>query len=674
MKIRCLSTLGLLSLLARRGPKPGRFRHSALALFWTLCTVFPCAAVGLAEDTPAPPVDIQAETIFHNGHIVTVDPKQPEVEALAIAQGKIIAVGDEKTVMQRRGAGTKVIDLHGKTLMPGFVEPHTHVIGTAFNINTDLMIDLSSFTAPMDPATIEQIKKKLGLALPHVPKGGWLLAGGVDPSRSIPFMASLDVATLDEVSKEVPIFVVNQSGHIAYVNTKAIEIAGIDGETANPRGGRYGRNPENCIPGPSKPCPLNGVLYEAPAYGVFQGKFNTPDFKKSLQEKMPQALAKTYSQFAAAGVTTATDLGVGTVTGNIDQELGWLKTLAKDQKTPLRIRAYLDWNLLSENQKDKGEVPAAAKCDEDKECKELMLRVIGVKFFADGSTQGLTAALKTPYDYQTTTNGDNRGELNYPDERDESGNIIEKTGETRLFEEAKPYLDQDWQLAIHANGDRATEQVLNVYERLKREARDAQHDPATLRCRIEHLTVTEEDQLKRIQELGLTPSMTMAHPYFWGYAFGATQGESGPKPILGSPRAERIDPASSLLKLGVRFSFNSDSPVSPVAPLRYISTAVTRRWQDRLLPNGEMQQGKVLGEEQRIPVDAAIRAVTLDAAYQLFLDKYVGSLEVGKLADLVILDKNPRTTTPEGIMNIRVCSTYLSGVKKYWQDGAPCSP
>jgi predicted amidohydrolase YtcJ len=669
MKIRCLSTLGLLSLLARRNLKPGRFRHSALALFGTLCAVFPCAAVGLAEDTPAPSVDIQAETIFHKGHIVTVDPKQPEVEALAIAQGKIIAVGDEETVMQRRGAGTKVIDLLGKTLMPGFVEPHTHVIGTAFNINTDLMKNLSSFTVPMHPGTIEQIQKKLKLALRGVPEGGWLLASGIDPSRSTPFMASLDAKTLDAVSTEVPIFVVNQSGHIAYVNSKAIEAAGIGGKTENPEGGRYGRNPENCIPGPSTSCPLTGVLYESPAYRVFQKKFDTPDFEKSLQEKMPSALAKTYRQFAAAGVTTATDLAVGSVTGSIDQELGWLKTAAKDQKTPLRIRAYLDWNLLSKDQKDKGEVPAAAKCDEDKECKELMLRVIGVKFFADGSTQGLTAALKTPYDYQTKTNGNNRGELNYPDDTEE------KTGEKRLFEEAKPFLDQDWQLAIHANGDRATEQVLNVYDRLKTEARDAQHDPATLRCRIEHLTVTEEDQLKRIQELGLTPSMTMAHPYFWGYAFGATQGESGPKPILGSPRAERIDPAASLLKLGVRFSFNSDSPVSPVAPLRYISTAVTRRWQDRPLPNGGMQQGKVLGEEQRIPVDAAIRAVTLDAAYQLFLDKYVGSLEVGKLADLVILDKNPRTTRPEeGIMDIRVCSTYLSGVKKYWQDGASCSP
>jgi predicted amidohydrolase YtcJ len=661
--------MNVVTKLARRDPKRGRFLHSALALFGTLCTVFPCAAAGLAEDTPAPPVDIQAETIFHGGHIVTVDPKQPEVEALAIAQGKIIAVGDEKTVMQRRGAGTKIIDLEGKTLMPGFVEPHTHVIQTAFDIGTHLMTNLSSFTVPMHPATIKQIQTKLKLALLGVPKGGWLLAWGVDPSRSTPFMASLDAKTLDAVSTKVPIFVLNQSGHIAYVNSKAMKAAGMGSETANPQGGRYGRNPENCIPGPSKPCPLTGVLYESPAYRKVQKQFYTPSLKKALAEKMPTALAETYGQFAEAGVTTATDLGIGTVTGSIDLELGWLKAMAKDQKTPLRIRAYLDWNLLLKDQQDKGEVPAAAKCDDDKECKELMLmlRVIGIKFYADGSTQGLTAALKTPYDYQTKTNGDNRGELNYLDDTD-------KTGEQRLFEEARPYLDQGWQLAIHSNGDRSTEQVLNVYEQLKKEARDAQHDPATLRCRIEHLTVTEEDQLKRIQELGLTPSMTMGHPYFWGYAFGATQGESGPKPILGSPRAERMDPAASLLKLGIRFSFNSDSPISPVAPLRYISTAVTRRWQDRPMPNGEMQLGKVLGEEQQIPVDAAIRAVTLDAAYQLFLDKYVGSLEVGKLADLVILDKNPRTTPPEGIMNISVCSTYLSGVKKYRQDGAPCSP
>jgi predicted amidohydrolase YtcJ len=638
----------------RPGPKSRSLRHSALALFGTLCIIVACAATGLAEDTPAPPVNNQAETIFRGGHIVTVDPKQPEVEALAIAQGKIIAVGDEKTVMQRRGAGTKVIDLHGdETLMPGFVEPHTHVIQTAFDIDTHLMTNLSSFSVPMIPGTIEQIKNELTAALP---KSGWLLAWGVDPSRSTPFMASLDAKTLDEVQAgvktddQVPIFVLNQSGHVAYVNTRALKLAGIDGHTQNPEGGVYLRKDKKCVPNEATDCPLTGELDESPAYAVFRKQFFTESFKKSVAEKMPGALVETYRRFASAGVTTATELGLGTVTGNIGTELTMLETMARIQETPLRIRAYLDAHFIDSD--------AIKKYGLGLRPSDDLMSVIGVKFFADGSTQALTAALKIPYGWPGGTL--NRGQLNYLDDKGTG-----KTGEDQLFEEAKPYLEQGWQLAIHANGDRATEQALKVYDRLNTaEAQKTKHDPATLRCRIEHFTVVDEGQIKQVRRLGLTPSMTIGHPYFWGYAFGATKKESDHEPILGSPRAEQMDPANWLLGSKesdrIRFSFNSDAPISPVAPLRYISTAVTRRWQD-----GPEQKEGVLGKG--IPVDAAIRAVTLDAAYQLFLDDYVGSLEVGKLADLVILDKNPRALekTPEDIMKIKVLSTYLSGVKKY---------
>ena len=631
MKIRCLSTLGLLSLLARRGPKPGRFRHSALALFWTLCTVFPCAAAGLAEDTPAPPVDIQAETIFRGGYIVTVDPKQPEVQALAIAQGKIIAVGDEKTVMQRRGTGTKVIDLQGKTLMPGFVEPHTHMMQTALDIY--MVENLSSFKVPMNPGTIPQIQEDLKKALKKVPVGGWLIAFGVDPSRANPFMASLDATTLDAVSTKVPIFVLNQSGHIAYVNHRAIELAGITPNTPNPKGGVYERV------GGGETGELTGVLQEGPAYRAFQEKIKIPTDGGVWLE----ALRQTYKSVAEAGVTTATEMTLGAVTGSISQELDLLEGMGAELETPLRIRAYVFADVITPEQPLKIK-PSHGKND--------LFKVIGIKFIADGSTQGLTAALKEPYLYPPNT--PNRGTLNYTDP-------------ATLFNAAKDYLDLGWQLAIHSNGDRTTDQVLWVYSQLNRESASTGYPgPAELRCRIEHLTVTEEDQLEQIKSLGLTPSMTIGHVYFWGYAFGATKEESGHEPILGSPRAQRIDPSASLRKLGIRFSFNSDSPITPVAPLRYISTAVTR------LTQGGQGQGTVKlfregKDDQRISVDDAIRAVTIDAAYQLFLDDKIGSLEVGKLADLVILDQNPRAPDmkPEDIMNIKVLSTYLSGVEKY---------
>src|ERR1051325_10526250 len=194
-----------------------------------LCLSLLVAAGALASTT--------ADTIFRGGTIVTVDRAHPEARALAVANGVIIAVGDEAAVMKTRGPKTQVIDLRGGTLMPGFVEPHTHVIGTAFD--THILLNLSSFTVPMKPGTIPEIVTALKAALPGVPQNGWLTAFGVDPSRTPPFMASLDADQLDEVSTTVPIFVLNQSGHIAYVNHKAFAEAGITDQTPNPPGGVY---------------------------------------------------------------------------------------------------------------------------------------------------------------------------------------------------------------------------------------------------------------------------------------------------------------------------------------------------------------------------------------------------------------------------------------------------
>jgi hypothetical protein len=151
------------------------------------------------------------------------------------------------------------------------------------------------------------------------------------------------------------------------------------------------------------------------------------------------------------------------------------------------------------------------------------------------------------------------------------------------------------------------------------------------------------------QKLGLAPSMTIGHVNYWGEVFHDH--------VLGPERADRIDPAGSLAKRNVRFSFHSDSPVSPYGPLQYVSTGASRLWQK--------PPRKVLGPDQRIAVDRAIKAVTLDAAYAMFLDDKVGSLEPGKWADLVILDRNPRTTDPARIPEIKVLETWVGGKRAF---------
>ncbi|MBF0507718.1 MAG: amidohydrolase [Deltaproteobacteria bacterium] len=573
----------------------GKINISSPILVMMIFLVFLSHGCGSNSTTP------KADTIFTGGPIVTVNPDMPEAQAIAVKDGLIMAVGDEKTIKDSTlGARTKIVDLAGHTLMPGFVEPHVHIVGTA--VQTILTPYLSNWTANYD--TLDQIVQKLKALLPNVPPGGWLTGFGVDPSRTTPFMAALDANTLDQVSATVPIFILNQSGHIAYVNHKAFELAGITNSTPDPEGGKYVKDANGN---------LTGELQELSSFVAFQAKMPLPS-----QNDIAAALKKLSKQLAAKGITTSAEISLGPTLG-FDLERNLLQGLAADPTTPIRIRAYLYGPSIPTPN------PVTLNQGDDR------LRYVGVKYVADGSTQGLTAALNQPYTYPAGTS--NTGSLDYPDT-------------AAFLSQVKKYFDTGWQVSIHANGDRTINQVLGIYSQLLA----GNPHPETRRLRIEHFTVTTDAQCDLVKQLGITPSMTIGHVFFWGAAFN--------NQIIGPARAQRIDPTGSLRQRGVRFAFHSDSPVSPFEPLRYITNGVPRLWQ------ASPQQ--VLGPDQRISVDEAIRAVTLDAAYQLFSDDKLGSLEVGKLADFVVLEKNPRTTDPNDIINIKVLETYLSGVKQSW--------
>lgn len=552
---------------------------------------------------------IEADTIFYGGPVVTVDVKNPQVTALAVKDGKILAVGNQASIiLDHAGKETKLVDLKGSTLMPGFVEPHVHISSTA--VTENVALNLSNFALPYD--TIETLLDKIRAHKNTLPEGAWILGFGVDPSRTDPFMAELTADQLDKVSTTNPIFIVNQSLHIAYVNHKALEMAGINENTPNPGGGgMYVRDAQG---------KLTGVLVEPASYTAFARKMTPPD-----QKVIVEAYMKTVNSMAAAGITTAAEMGMGSLIP-MDAEYAMIKNLSHQPDFPLRVRAYMWGAALKEG-------TSKLKPNEGDD----RFRVIGVKYIGDGSTQGLTAALNKPYAYPAGTS--NLGELDWEDEK--------------LYEAAKPFFDQGWQISIHANGDRAIEQAINVHEKLlKNEA-----DPAKRRLRIEHFTVASDDAVDRVQKLGLAPSMTIGHVGFWGEAFH--------NHILGNERASHIDPTGSLARRKVRFSLHSDSPVSPFAPLQYISTGASRLWQK--------PPRKVLGEQQRLAVDQAIKAVTLDAAYATFVDDKVGSLEPGKMADLVILNQNPRTTNLDAIPKIKVQETWIDGKRVYSASGKPSS-
>ena len=538
-----------------------------------------------------------ADTIFYGGPIVTVNAKNEEVQALAVQNGKIVAVGSKDAVTKEwQSSSTKVIDLKGQTLMPGFVEPHVHIIATS--VFEGLGLNLSNFTLPYD--TKETLTQKMKAALKDVPAGGWLFGFGVDPSRTTPFMAELNADDLDKVSKDVPIFIVNQSGHIGYVNHKALEIAGVTDKTPNPAGGGvFVKDAKG---------KLTGKLVEPPSYLPFMAKMPVP-----TEAQLLGAIQGTMNKIASKGVTTASEMSVGANFG-VDKEAAIYKSIFAKNASPIRVRAY----LFSES------MPTGKTSIKPNEGDD-QLRFIGVKYISDGSTQGLTAALNKPYTYPK--NSQWSGALDYKD--------------AEIYASAKAYFDQGWQISTHANGDKAIDQTLTTYSKLLAN----NPKPQDRRLRIEHFTINNESQVKKAVQLGVVPSFTIGHVDYWGAAFN--------NEIVGAERAKRIDPAGDFKRAGAKFTLHSDTPVSPVGPLNYISEEVTRLWQ--------LPPQKALGPDQAVSVDDAIRAITIDAAYQIFADNIVGSLEVGKQADLVVLEKNPRTTPPADIRNIKVIGTYVDG-------------
>lgn len=548
--------------------------------------------------------DMAADIVFYGGPVITVNEKSPQVTGLAVKDGNIVAVGEQSDILRAYvGSNTQLVNLDGRTLMPGFVEPHVHISLTAMIENVAL--NLSNFTLPYD--SVDTILDKLRAQKAKLPEGAWIIGFGVDPSRTTPLMAELNADLLDKVSTTNPIFIVNQSGHIAYVNHKALEVSGVTENTPNPgNGGVYVRDDQG---------KLTGVLVEPPSYAAFAKKMTPPSKQIAVD-----AYKKTVKNMSAAGITTSAEIGLGATMPYL-MEYEMVQALSHQPNFPIRIRGYLwgaslpeGFNEIKPNQGDD------------------QFRMIGVKYIADGSTQGLTAALNKPYNYPKGTS--NRGALDWEDQK--------------LYDASKPFFDQGWQISAHANGDRAIDQILNLHERLLKDTKK----PESRRLRIEHFTVNNERHVAKVKKLGVIPSLTIGHVGFWGEVFHDH--------ILHELQANRIDPTGSLANRNIRFSFHSDSPVSPYYPLRYIATGSSRLWQ--------ATPQKVLGPQQRISVDQAIKAVTLDAAYAMFMEDKVGSLETGKWADLVILDQNPRTTQPTQIEQIKVLETYVGGKRMFKSD------
>lgn len=520
-----------------------------------------------------------ADVIFFGGDIITVNDQQPEAEAVAIKGGKIVFVGNKKTAFDLKGEKTKLVDLQGKTLLPGFIDPHTHVILNA-------LIAASVDVSPFKYKTIKQVTE----VLKEASKKGSVLAFGYDPSLMTD-PGQLNFETLDAISTQVPIVVVNKSGHIAYGNHKAFEVAKITDDTPKPVGGSYEKDKDGH---------LTGVGYEVPAVGRLVAAVN-----KISPDQYPKMARDALKIYAAAGYTTVTDLALGLPLPSQDDHIKLMRDVSNAPDAIVRVQGFLVTNLLDK-------IPELQKQNND------MFRVLGLKIWADGSIQGYTAAMKQDY-----KNAKTKGTLNFSQEQ-----LNELVLNARKL---------GIQVAVHANGDQAIEDTLSAFE--KAQATYPSDDP---RFRIEHASIVDPEQWKRIAKVKATPSFTEHHVYYWGDVFQDK--------ILGNPRAEWLDAAKTAKDLGLKFSFNDDS-LAPARPLLFIQVAATRKTDD----------GRELNPQQKISIDDAIKGVTLYPAWQSFREKELGSIETGKFADFVVLDQNPKKVDVNKIKDIKVVERWLNG-------------
>lgn len=518
------------------------------------------------------------------------------VEALAVDGDRIAGAGSRAELEDwARLHGAEVVDLRGRTLLPGFVDAHSHFPASGL---LDPLVHLGS--PPVGPvADIEGLVQALSARAGDSRRGDWIVGWGYDDT-ALADGRHPGRRDLDRVSTGNPVVVFHISLHVAAVNSRGLEALGFRDDSRDPEGGRLRRD-------------TNGVLD-----GVLEEEAMRPALLATLvPSKVEGVLAtrRAAASYLSRGVTTAQN---GAAPG--DQASG-LALLSRLGLLPLRLVVWPEGDTALDL------LDGRLRVDEG---DPDWFRIGASKFIADGSIQAGTAYLREPY-HVIPANG-----AAGPDGRGQP-----RIARDRLFEVVGRIHGADRQLAIHGNGDAAIDDILDAIA-----AAQSVHPRADPRHVIVHAQTARDDQLDRMRELGVIPSFFELHTWYWG--------DRHRDLFLGPQRAARISPLRSAGVRSLRFTLHSDSPVVPMEPLRMIAAAVSRR----------TASGAVLGEDERIDAMSALRAVTIDAAHQLFLDDVVGSLEAGKFADLVILDRSPLEDA-ESATGIRVLETYVSGASVF---------
>ncbi len=562
--------------------------------------LFTVIAISLLGACTADSQFTPADTVFFGGEILTVEGPTPEyVEAIGVTDGIITQLGDASAIEKYRGKNTQVIDLEGKTLLPGFFDSHSHLASVGMKLATVNLDSKPAGNITSIDDIVSQLKARLSDNPP--PEGEWLLGMGYDNAMLAENRHPTKV-DLDKVSTEIPIVIIHFSMHMAVLNSKALELENITAASVDPAGGVIRRAENGNEP--------NGILEETAMRGPL--------------------------------LKTIAALGDGSRYGNktfIERGLevyakNGFTTVIEGAATPVQIMAFKQ--LASEQRLGQDVIALqffeTAGVDDVKKAYsnryQNRFRVGGGKVVLDGGSPGRTAYLRSPY--HTSTHGQATDYRGYP--------TIEEQLSLNLLVDS--YYQSNTPIFIHALGDAAIDMSIGAVEYAEANI-DAPHDKRT---QIIHAQQVQPDQFDVLKDLDITITFQMAHNFYFG--------DYHRDYIYGPERTDRLNPIKSAMDLGIPSTIHHDAPVHPVDQMMLISSAVNRT----------SRRGIVGGKEEQITPYQAVQASTINAAYQFFEGDRKGSLRLGKIADLVILDENPLTSAREDIRDIEVVQTVKDGI------------
>ena len=541
-----------------------------------------------------------ADVIYYGGPIVTLNDQQPTAQAVAVKNGKIVAVGSENSMRSWTGQKTEQVFLDGKTLVPGFIDGHGHMV------NVGVQAIAANLLPPPDGgvdsiAALQQVLKDWIAKSPISNKYGLIIGFGYDDSQ-LKEKRHPSKEELDEVSKDIPIMCFHQSGHIRSYNSKALEIAGINSQTKDPVGGVIQRKAGSQEP--------NGVFEESAMLLV-----DTKILPKVGTEEMFNLAMAGQELYKRFGHTTGQE-GLA-----ISPFLVGLTEMAKRKKLEIDVVAYPP--IMFPGIEKIMQSPYVGQKYQNH------LRIGGVKLVLDGSPQGKTAWLTKPYfKVPEGKKEDYNGYASMPDA--DANRYI-----------AQAYANR-WQIITHTNGDAAIDQLLAGIALAKKKYPSTNITPVMI-----HGQTLRADQIPELKKLGVFPSVFPMHTFYWG--------DWHRDSVLGPERAANISPTKWLQDAKIPFSSHHDAPVANPDMMRVLSATVNRT----------TRSGQVLGPDQRVEPVVGLKSISLWPAMQYGEGKSKGSIEVGKLADFVVLSDNPTTMDRLKISDVKVLKTIKEGKTIY---------